>query len=191
MAPSLFGALPETEILSRPGAEDALKTEILQSAALLKEAGVTPYFDIWNMRAMRRTAALLADDLLGSNPVLILSMVGEAALNETNSAYLQRASLNGLNDYLRALPQDRAFRWTTLCSSGNLLPLIPQIVELGGNINLGIGDYPYPELNLPTNAELVSHVVGLVRSHGCDVASPEEAREILGLRAAARVEPAE
>jgi len=181
MAPSLFSASPETEILSRPGAKDALRAEILRSAVLLKNAGVTPYFDIWNMRAMRRAVALLDDNLLGPDPVLMLSMVDDAALNETNIAYLQRASREGLNDYLQALPRDRSFRWTTLCSGGNLLPLIPRIVELGGNISIGLGDYPYPELGLPTNAELVRHVVRLLRSQGVDVASPEEARETLNL----------
>jgi uncharacterized protein (DUF849 family) len=55
-------------------------------------------------------------------------------------------------------------------------------IEQGGHVAIGIGDYAYPELNYPTNVQLVDEVVKLARLVGREVASSEEAREILGLR---------
>ena len=36
-------------------------------------------------------------------------------------------------------------------------------VAAGGHIAIGLGDYPYPELGTPTNAELVRAVVDRLR----------------------------
>jgi len=52
---------------------------------------------------------------------------------------------------------------------------------LGGHVAIGIGDYPYPELGLPTNAQLVQHVADLARSLGREVATADEARQMLGI----------
>jgi uncharacterized protein (DUF849 family) len=135
------------------------------------------------MRAMRRAAAMLEQDLLGAPAFLMLSMVSEGALNAANASYLHAATADGLKGYIDRLPVDRAINWTSLCSQGNLLPFIPQIVAAGGHISIGLGDYPHEELGLPTNAALVSEVVRRLRSDGCEPASPDEAREMLGMRA--------
>ena len=49
------------------------------------------------------------------------------------------------------------------------------------HIAIGLGDYPYPELSQPTNAELVARIVALARAMGREVATPAEARAMLAL----------
>jgi len=181
MAPSVFSATPEDD-----GAEDALRATIRDAVTLLHDAGVTPYFDIWNMRAMQRAVAMLQDGLLGAPALFMLSTVAEGVLDADSARYLQPSTPEGLTSFIGRLPADASLNWTSLSYKGNLLPLIPQIVAQGGHISIGLGDYPYPELGLPTNAALVREVVRVVRSLGCETATPDAAREILGMRAAQR-----
>ena len=48
-------------------------------------------------------------------------------------------------------------------------------------MSIGLGDYPYAEYGRPTNAELVRRVADQARSLGREVATPAEARAILGV----------
>ena len=62
------------------------------------------------------------------------------------------------------------------------IPMCPGMLrERGGDVAIGLHDYPYPELGLPTNAELIARVADLARSMGREVATAAEAREILAL----------
>jgi len=54
------------------------------------------------------------------------------------------------------------------------------IVECG-HIATGIGDYPYPELGQPTNADIARRVAQIAADAGREVATPAEAKEMLGL----------
>jgi 3-keto-5-aminohexanoate cleavage enzyme len=65
--------------------------------------------------------------------------------------------------------------------------LIPLVIELGGHVRVGWEDNPYlPNGEIAeTNARLVEIVVDLARSLGREIASPERAREIIGLPQAA------
>jgi uncharacterized protein (DUF849 family) len=80
---------------------------------------------------------------------------------------------------LEVMPRQTAYPWGVACGGGSLLPLVPLIARLGGHVSIGLGDYPYPELGAPTNADLVSRAVELARENGRQIASIEETRRIL------------
>ncbi|MFO7601519.1 MAG: 3-keto-5-aminohexanoate cleavage protein [Candidatus Desulfacyla sp.] len=65
-------------------------------------------------------------------------------------------------------------------------PLHRKCVELGGNVRTGLEDTFYlPDgAKAGSNGVLVEALAGIVREVGRDIASPSEAREILGLRPA-------
>jgi 3-keto-5-aminohexanoate cleavage enzyme len=65
---------------------------------------------------------------------------------------------------------------------GNLLNVSTLALEQGGHLAPGLGDYPYPELGYPTNAELVRRFAELGRSVGRDPATTDEARALLGIQ---------
>ena len=65
---------------------------------------------------------------------------------------------------------------------GNLFALAATIISLGGHISIGLGDYTYTELGQPTNAEIVARIAEIARELGREVASPQEAEAILGMR---------
>jgi 3-keto-5-aminohexanoate cleavage enzyme len=52
-------------------------------------------------------------------------------------------------------------------------------IAKGGHVSIGLGDDPYTNLGLPTNADLVRVVADLADKHGRPVASPAEARDLL------------
>ena len=64
---------------------------------------------------------------------------------------------------------------------GNLLALAAPIISLGGHIAIGIGDYTYHELGQPKNADIIRRVANIARELGREVATPEEAKRILGM----------
>ena len=81
-------------------------------------------------------------------------------------------------DFLQDKPK---WQWSVMCVGGNLLPIAAAAIERGGHISIGLGDYAYPELELPTNARLVARIAQIAREMGREIATPAEARQMLGL----------
>ena len=63
-------------------------------------------------------------------------------------------------------------------------PIVAQASLLGGHVRVGLEDNLYLSKGVlaPSNAALVERAVTIVELLGGNVASPAEAREILGLR---------
>jgi len=88
----------------------------------------------------------------------------------------------GLEAMVDFIPSDLQLHWSVMCVGGNLFPLVGATLERGGHIAIGLGDYPYPELGIPRNADLVERIAQMARETGREIASPSEVRKILGLR---------
>jgi 3-keto-5-aminohexanoate cleavage enzyme len=55
---------------------------------------------------------------------------------------------------------------------------------MGGHVRIGIEDsifFNYPKQELATNPKLVKRIVKVAKELGREIASPKEARELLGL----------
>ncbi|TDA32441.1 MAG: 3-keto-5-aminohexanoate cleavage protein [Hadesarchaea archaeon] len=76
--------------------------------------------------------------------------------------------------------------WTwSVCAPGRYeMPMAALAIILGGHVRVGMEDNIYLERGVlaKSNAELVEKVVRLAKELGREVASPDEARRILGLR---------
>ena len=65
------------------------------------------------------------------------------------------------------------------------MPMVAQAVLLGGHVRVGLEDNLYLDKGvLASNADLVTRAKEIIERLGAKVASPGEAREILGLRGA-------
>ncbi len=72
--------------------------------------------------------------------------------------------------------------WTSFAIGRNQLPWVAQSVLLGGHVRVGLEDNLYLRKGVKaTNAQLTAEVSRIVDSLGRKVASPNEAREMLGL----------
>jgi 3-keto-5-aminohexanoate cleavage enzyme len=90
-------------------------------------------------------------------------------------------TVRGLAAVVEFLPPSFNGVWTYSAVGANALGLVHAAVGAGGHVSIGLGDYPYPELGLPTNAQLVAEVVRMIRSVGREPATPEEVRQAFGL----------
>jgi len=72
--------------------------------------------------------------------------------------------------------------WTVAGIGKAEIPLATAAIAMGGHVRVGIEDnLRLPDGILATNAQLVKKVVSIAREMGRDIASPEEARQILSL----------
>lgn len=142
----------------------------------IRAAGLKPYLVSWNIGFTRYASAFLEMGLLDEPAYLCFCLTDNTFLGG------HPGTLKGLQAHLDFLPQDRRVEWTVCNFGGNLFALAATIISLGGHISIGLGDYTYRELGTPTNAELVARIREIARELGRDVASPDEAKHILGMR---------
>lgn len=81
------------------------------------------------------------------------------------------------------------YRWSVLGAGGAQMPLATTASQMGGNVRVGLEDSLLISRGklAQSNAEQVSKIRGIVESLGCEVATPDEAREILALKGGDRV----
>jgi uncharacterized protein (DUF849 family) len=73
--------------------------------------------------------------------------------------------------------------WSSFAIGRMQMPWVAQSILLGGHVRVGLEDNLYlGKGNKATNAQLVANAVTLVEAMGSQVATPDEAREILSLR---------
>ncbi|MBF6559906.1 MAG: 3-keto-5-aminohexanoate cleavage protein [Candidatus Binataceae bacterium] len=144
-------------------------------ARTIREAGVRPVAVLWNVSAIRTTAAFVEAGLF-EEPVYSEIVLTEGGLFAGNPG-----TVRGLAAMADFFPASIRMPWTVMCAGGNLFPIVGAAIERGGHIAIGLGDYPYTELGTPRNAELVERVAGMARVMGREVATPSETRSMLGI----------
>jgi uncharacterized protein (DUF849 family) len=148
---------------------------LIDFAARFRDLGIKTTFACWSAPFLRSAGALIEMGLV-SEPAYALLVHCEGGIFGGHPA-----TADGLRAFTDHLPRGRRVEWTVCCKGGNLFPLAMTAIASGGHVSIGIGDYPYPELGTPTNAELVQEIVHLARLAGRRVATPSEARAILEL----------
>ena len=141
----------------------------------LKKVDVRPVIACWSIPFVRTIDAFFDTGLL-TGPVyalLVHSGGGQLGAHPPTPA--------GLRAYLDCMP-DRPIEWSVSSKPGNLFPTAAQAIQLGGHVSIGIGDHSYAEMGSPTNAELVRKIADLAHTFGREVATPDEARQMLGVR---------
>lgn len=100
------------------------------------------------------------------------------------------ATVSNLLAMLEAVPEGSS--WQVVCIGKHQLPLSTMVLAMGGNIRVGFEDnvyYSHGVLAL-NNAQLVERAVRIARELGREIATPEEAREMMQMRAATRASKA-
>ena len=148
-------------------------------AETIRASGVRPYVALWNVSSIRVSAAFVEAGLLEQ------PLYGGIVLSESGLFAGNPGSVRGLEAMIDFIPPDLSLHWSVVCVGGNLFPLVGAALERGGHIAIGLGDYPYPELGTPRNADLVERIAQMAREVGREIASPSEARETLALKRSA------
>jgi uncharacterized protein (DUF849 family) len=144
-------------------------------AAAIREAGVLPELEVFETGHL-----LLAKKFLEQGYVKPPGMF-QICLG---IAWGQPATPEAMMYMRNLLPKDSP--WFAFGISLHQFPMVAQTVLLGGHVRVGLEDNLYLERGklAPSNAALVEKARRIIEELGDFVASPAEAREILGLQRA-------
>ena len=124
----------------------------------------------WNIQKLREDEGLLPDPLWVT---LFISWPGGSWTPPKAEAMLY---------LVNNLPP--RVNWNMSCMDPPVYwQIVNQAILLGGNVRVGMEDCPYLEDGTlaKTNADLVEKAVRMAREIGREIASPDEAREIIGM----------
>jgi uncharacterized protein (DUF849 family) len=166
---------PETkEFLSDNMVYQNSARDLRLMARRLRELGVKPQLVIYGLSGLSLMNAFIATGAIDPPPFVMFVMGGGGAL------FGHPATTNGLRAFIDNMGRSDV-QWGVMTIGGSYLPMLRPILEAGGHVSIGLGDHPYAELGAPSNAELVRQVVDMAREVGRTVASPEDARLMLGM----------
>ena len=148
---------------------------LLHFVDALRDMGVRPCLAAWAIPFLRQLGAMFDMGVVEAPAYLLLvhtegGILGghpatAAGLRGSSTTCRRRGRSNGRS----AARKETCCRWR------------PPPSRPRGHVSIGIGDYPYPELGRPTTAALVTEVARMARAMGRAVATPTEARAMLGL----------
>src|SRR5690606_26193586 len=142
-------------------------------AGRIRAAGVAPGIEVFDSGDIQLANALLSEGVLDA-PALFQIVLGVR--------YGAVATPETLL-YLRSLLPPGA-RWAAFGIGRWEFPMLAQAQLLGGHVRVGLEDNIYLEKGVlaTSNAVLVEKAVRIIRELGGRIATPGEAREILGLK---------
>lgn len=149
---------------------------LIDIAQRVSAVGVKPVPMFWNIASVRLTQAMVEMGVFKGPLFCEASVYGEPYL-----AFGHPATVKGLDALIDFIPPEADWRWSVSVIGANAFSVLANTIERGGDVVIGLHDYPYPELGYPTNAELISRVVDMAHAMGREVATAAEAREILGM----------
>lgn len=139
-----------------------------------RDLGLRPRMSVWEPGGLR-TALKFREIGLLSEPLFIQFYLSD----DLPQGYPPgpRAILN----YLDMTPPDVKLVWVAGSLTGDATKINALAILMGGHVRVGLGDDPDAGGGSATNADLVTRMVRLANDLGREVATPAEAREILGI----------
>jgi len=141
-------------------------------AKRIKEAGVKPELEVFDMGHVAIGHHMLEKGVVDHPPIFQLCLGIEWGIPATTKNMLMMKE---------SLPLDAI--WAGFGIGPSSFPMVAQSSLLGGNVRVGFEDNFYLSHRNPasSNAQLVKKAVDILRVLDKEPASPQEAREILGL----------
>lgn len=152
--------------------------EMEAAARIFRDNGVRPELEIYGTSFLNnvwhlREAGVLEEPLLIN---LVMNIPGECIPWSPKNVLF----------FVESLPPNN--RWVVTAIGGKVHFLsVALSVAMGGHVRVGMEDNVYIERGVlaRSNAQIVEKAVGILHAVGKEIASPAEARQILGLRARA------
>ncbi|MCC7280992.1 MAG: 3-keto-5-aminohexanoate cleavage protein [Acetobacteraceae bacterium] len=141
-------------------------------AEMIRDAGVKPEIEVFDLGHIELAKRLIADGLIGTPPFLQLC---------TGIPWGAPATTEAMLAMRNALPPGAI--WSAFGISRHQFPMAAQAMILGGHVRVGLEDNLYLSRGVlaPGNAPLVERAVGVIGALGGQVATPAEARALLHL----------
>ena len=142
-------------------------------ADAIREIGVVPELEVFDTGHVRQAAHMVATGEVQAPGFFQLCLGIQWGAPATAEALA----------YMKSLLPEGA-HWAAFGISRDQLPIAGLSVLSGGHVRTGLEDNLYVRRGelAPSNAALVEQAVTLIDMLGCEPATPQEARDILGLR---------
>ena len=141
-------------------------------AATFKALGVKPEIEVFAPGDILFANQMVSEGLFDAPPMYQMVLGSRWGLPSDVETIL----------YMKRLLPPGA-QWAAFGIGAQQMPMVAQSVVLGGHARVGLEDNLYLERGVfATNAQLVERAVRIIRDVGCEVATPDEARAMLGLK---------
>ncbi len=143
---------------------------------IYKDTHTRPELEVYDLGMLSNAAYLVENGHL-EQPVylqFVLGILGGASATLDNLLFFHRTAREKLGD----------INWS-VCAAGRFeMPMCTAALLMGGNVRVGMEDSIYLEKGVLTrsNAELVEKIVRIARELGREPMTPDEARQVLGLK---------
>lgn len=146
-----------------------------------KEADTKPEIEIYDVGMINNLAFMIQAGHI-QKPVYIqfvMGILGGIPATVENLVFLYQTARNLIGD----------FQWSVCAAGRNQMPMCTTALLMGGNARVGLEDSLYVEKGrmAKSNAEQVEKIVRIARELGIEPATPDEARQILGLKGLEKV----
>ena len=145
---------------------------VRKMAARMRAVGVMPELELFDSGDCHLARDLMAEGVLEGPGLFSLVLGVKYGFNASPETMLYGRSL---------LPPGAI--WTGFGIGRAEFPMVAQAYLFGGHVRVGMEDNLYMSKGVlaKTNAELVTHAAGILKSLGASIATPAEARAMLGL----------
>jgi len=151
------------------------RTELERFAEAMKKRNIKPEMEIYHHGMLREMKNFIDKGLIQKPYYVnfVMNMSYQGAVEGT---------WQNLTSLVQLLPPDTIFN---CCAVGRVqVPITTLAVLLGGNARVGMEDNIYMSKGVlaKSNAEMVAKSVKIIKDLGFEIASPDEAREMVGLK---------
>ena len=164
----------------------AVPKTIAASAKYLSQMGVKPQYECWSIGAAQMVYKLIKEEQLDKPPYLINIDFGKE-VSAIHGDIPENWDIEELMTWIKAVPRDDNVVNGLWAGGRNWLPLTTLAIMMGLDVvGIGMEDamymYPHKDELIESNAQIVRAVADIARTLGREVATPQQARRILGLR---------
>jgi 3-keto-5-aminohexanoate cleavage enzyme len=140
----------------------------------MRERGVKPEWEIFNPAHLAVDLPALSD--MDVPPLIVNLVFGQHGLFQNAMPYTPRI----MRQMVELLPDGAVFT-ATVCGPDPVQGLVDAVL-LGGHVRVGLEDSPFDRSGRPArNIDQVERIVRILHELGCEPATADEARAILGL----------
>ncbi|NLO47950.1 MAG: 3-keto-5-aminohexanoate cleavage protein [Clostridiales bacterium] len=153
---------------------------LIKQAKRMMELGIKPEIEVFNPSSVEDVFNFLVPAGAVADPVSLTFVMG---MNKVSQGAISFSQPN-LDFMISLLPKDRFVNWSTMAIGAHQLQGVTYGLLKGGNVRVGMEDniyYSYGQL-AKSNAQLVERMTRIIRELEMEVATPAEAREILGIK---------
>ena len=162
---------------------------LIKHGTRMKELGIKPEIEVFNMESIEDVfqhlvpagTCRLTDD--PNEPINITFVMGMNKVSQGAISYTQK-NHDYMVDLINQNKGHANVNWSTMAIAAHQLHGVTYGLLKGGHVRTGMEDNIYYSYgNLATsNAQLVERMVRIIRELEMEVATPDEAREMIGLR---------